>query len=71
MADALACRYIKTTLSDDLFGTEISAVLKNVYALAAGICHGIGYGDNFQAVLISKSIPSLLSLLTLNDFEHP
>jgi glycerol-3-phosphate dehydrogenase (NAD(P)+) len=59
MADALACRYIKTTLSDDLFGTEISAVLKNVYALAAGICHGIGYGDNFQAVLISNAIQEI------------
>jgi glycerol-3-phosphate dehydrogenase (NAD(P)+) len=59
MADALACRYIKTTLSDDLFGTEISAVLKNVYALAAGICHGVGYGDNFQAVLISNAIQEI------------
>ncbi|MEN9973723.1 MAG: hypothetical protein RIS20_2070 [Bacteroidota bacterium] len=59
MANALACRYIKTTLSDDLFGTEISAVLKNVYALAAGICHGIGYGDNFQAVLISNAIQEI------------
>ena len=59
MADALACRYIKTTTSDDLFGTEISAVLKNVYALAAGICHGIGYGDNFQAVLISNAIQEI------------
>jgi len=59
MASALACRYIKTTTSDDLFGTEISAVLKNVYALAAGICHGIGYGDNFQAVLISNAIQEI------------
>ena len=59
MADSLACRYIKTTTSDDLFGTEISAVLKNVYALAAGICHGIGYGDNFQAVLISNGIQEI------------
>lgn len=59
MANALKCRYIKTTLSDDLFGTEISAVLKNVYALAAGICHGIGYGDNFQAVLISNAIQEI------------
>jgi glycerol-3-phosphate dehydrogenase (NAD(P)+) len=59
MATALACRYIKTTTSDDLFGTEISAILKNVYALAAGICHGIGYGDNFQAVLISNAIQEI------------
>jgi glycerol-3-phosphate dehydrogenase (NAD(P)+) len=59
MAGKLACRYIKTTTSDDLFGTEISAVLKNVYALVAGICHGLGYGDNFQAVLISNAIQEI------------
>lgn len=55
-ADLLACRYIKTFTSDDVFGTEISAVLKNVYAIAAGICHGLGYGDNFLSVLISSAI---------------
>lgn len=59
MADLLACRYIKTTVSDDLFGTELSAVLKNVYALASGICSGLGYGDNFQAVLISNAIQEI------------
>ncbi len=56
MANLLACRYIKTTTSDDLIGTELSAVLKNVYALASGICSGLGYGDNFQAVLIANAI---------------
>src|SRR5690606_20174189 len=56
MAALLACRYIKTPTSDDLFGTELSAVLKNVYSIASGICAGLGYGDNFQAVLISSAI---------------
>lgn len=56
IAKALACRYIKTITSDDIFGTEYSAVLKNVIAVASGICHGLGYGDNFQAVLISNAI---------------
>jgi len=56
MASMLRCRYIKTITSDDIFGTEYSAVLKNVMALASGICHGLGYGDNFQAVLISSAI---------------
>lgn len=56
MAALLSCRYIKTSVSDDLFGTELSAVLKNVYALASGICAGLGYGDNFQSVLISNAI---------------
>lgn len=59
MADFLSCRYIKTTISDDLFGTELSAVLKNVYAVASGICSGLGYGDNFQAVLISNAIQEI------------
>lgn len=59
MARILACRYIKTTVSDDLFGTELSAVLKNVYALASGICAGLGYGDNFQSVLISNAIQEI------------
>lgn len=59
MADALACRYIKTTISDDLFGTELSAVLKNIYALASGICSGLGYGDNFQSVLVSNATQEL------------
>lgn len=48
--------FIRTTLSDDILGTEYAAVLKNIYALASGISHGIGYGDNFQAVLISNAI---------------
>ena len=59
MANMLGCRYIKTSISEDVFGTEISAVLKNVYALAAGICHGLGYGDNFQSVLISNAIQEI------------
>lgn len=48
--------YIKTVVSNDMLGVEYGAVLKNIYALACGICHGLGYGDNFQAVLISNSI---------------
>ncbi len=59
MAELMACRYIKTTVSDDLFGTELSAVLKNVYALASGICAGLGYGDNFQSVLIANAIQEI------------
>lgn len=59
MAEKLACRYIKTTVSDDLFGTELSAVLKNVYAIASGVCAGLGYGDNFQSVLISNAIQEI------------
>lgn len=55
MAKALKCDFIKTSTSDDIYGTEYAAVLKNIYSLAAGICHGLGYGDNFQAVLVSNA----------------
>ncbi len=56
LAERLESDFIKVKLSDDIYGTEYAAVLKNIYALAAGICHGLGYGDNFQAVLVSNAI---------------
>ncbi|UTW64059.1 NAD(P)H-dependent glycerol-3-phosphate dehydrogenase [bacterium SCSIO 12741] len=68
LAEKLACRYIKTTVSDDLFGSELSAILKNVYAVGSGICHGIGYGDNFQAVLISNALQEIKRFV---DAVHP
>lgn len=68
LAEKLNCRYIKTTVSDDIYGTEYSAVLKNVVAIASGICHGVGYGDNFQAVLISNAIQEIKRFV---DAVHP
>ena len=56
IASSLSSRFIKTKLSDDVIGTEYAAMLKNIYAIAAGIAHGLGYGDNFQAVLMSNAI---------------
>lgn len=56
VAKSLASDYIKTKISDDIIGTEYAAVLKNIYAIAAGIAHGLGYGDNFQSVLMSNAI---------------
>jgi len=56
IADNLSSRYIKTKISDDIIGTEYAAMLKNIYAIAAGVAHGLGYGDNFQSVLMSNSI---------------
>ncbi|MCK4562164.1 MAG: NAD(P)H-dependent glycerol-3-phosphate dehydrogenase [Flavobacteriaceae bacterium] len=56
LAENIAGRYIKTKISDDIIGTEYAAMLKNIYAIAAGMAHGLGYGDNFQAVLMSNSI---------------
>ncbi|APX99067.1 NAD(P)H-dependent glycerol-3-phosphate dehydrogenase [Lacinutrix venerupis] len=56
IAEALSSDYIKTKTSDDVIGTEYAVMLKNVYAVAAGIAHGLGYGDNFQSVLMSNAI---------------
>jgi len=68
LAEMLNCRYIKATVSDDIFGTEYAAVLKNVIAIANGICHGLGYGDNFSAVLISNAIQEIKRFV---DKVHP
>ncbi|SEP30933.1 NAD(P)H-dependent glycerol-3-phosphate dehydrogenase [Mucilaginibacter sp. OK283] len=67
-AGMINTRYIKTNVSDDIYGTEWGAVLKNVYAIAGGICHGVGYGDNFQSVLISNAIRELERFV---DAVHP
>ncbi|MDR2123211.1 MAG: NAD(P)H-dependent glycerol-3-phosphate dehydrogenase [Flavobacteriaceae bacterium] len=68
MSAWLNSRYIKTTLSDDVFGTEYAAVVKNIFAVSCGIAHGLRYGDNFQAVLLSNSIREMESFL---DVVHP
>ncbi|MBT5353585.1 MAG: NAD(P)H-dependent glycerol-3-phosphate dehydrogenase [Flavobacteriales bacterium] len=67
-ANSISGRYIKTNVSDDIYGTEYASVLKNVVALASGICHGLGYGDNFQAVLISNAIREIKRFV---DKVHP
>ena len=54
-APFLRTNYIKVSTSDDVFGAELAAVLKNVYAIGAGLAHGLGYGDNFISVLISNA----------------
>lgn len=63
LAAMMNCRYIQTTVSDDIYGTEYSAVIKNIVAIASGICHGLGYGDNFQAVLITNAIQEIKRFL--------
>lgn len=63
-ADVLKGRFIKTKVSSDVIGIEYSSVLKNVYAIAAGICSGLKYGDNFQAVLMANSLQEMSRFLT-------
>jgi glycerol-3-phosphate dehydrogenase (NAD(P)+) len=68
VAHFLKNHYLRTVLSDDIYGTEYAAVMKNVYAIAAGICIGLGYGDNFLAVLLSNAA---MELETFIDKIHP
>jgi len=56
VAKNLSGNYIKAKITDDIIGTEYAAMLKNIYAIAAGIAHGLGYGDNFQSVIMSNAI---------------
>jgi len=64
----LECRYIKTMQSNDVVGIEYAAVLKNIVAIASGICHGVGLGDNFQAVLIANASQEINRFV---DKVHP
>ncbi|TVR68266.1 MAG: NAD(P)H-dependent glycerol-3-phosphate dehydrogenase [Marinilabiliales bacterium] len=63
LASYLECHFIRTVITKDIYGTEYAAVLKNVFSIAAGVCHGLGYGDNFQAVLVSNSIREIKRFL--------
>ena len=59
-----ASEVVRVTASNDVRGIEVAGVLKNIYAVAAGICHGLGYGDNFQAVLISSAAREMQAVLS-------
>ena len=60
--------YIRAHISDDIYGTEYSSVIKNIIAIASGICNGLHYGDNFQAVLVSNAIQEIKRFV---DKVHP
>ena len=67
-ARLLQCSYIFTSLSDDIWGTEYTSVIKNIIAIGAGIAHGLRYGDNFQAALVSNAIREIKRFV---DTVHP
>ena len=63
ISSKLSSHYIHTNIHDDVIGVEYAAMLKNIYAIAAGISHGLGYGDNFQSVLMSNAIREMKSYI--------
>lgn len=67
-ARLMSCRFVMAQGISDLYGVEYCAVIKNIIALACGICHGLGYGDNFQAVLVSNSVLEIKRFL---DVVYP
>ncbi|NOZ35605.1 MAG: NAD(P)H-dependent glycerol-3-phosphate dehydrogenase [Chlorobi bacterium] len=68
IGNKIKTRYTRINISDDIYGTEYSTVLKNIFAIASGICIGLGYGDNFQAVLVSNAIREIKRFV---DAVHP
>jgi len=62
-AEMIASGYVKTKISADVIGIEYASVLKNVYAIAAGICNGLKYGDNFQSVLMANAAQEMSRFL--------
>jgi glycerol-3-phosphate dehydrogenase (NAD(P)+) len=63
LASHFSCSYVKTRISNDIYGMEYAAILKNIYAIATGICHALGYGDNFLAVLVTNALRELKRFL--------
>ncbi|MFN3403591.1 MAG: NAD(P)H-dependent glycerol-3-phosphate dehydrogenase [Cytophagaceae bacterium] len=67
VASMLTCRYVKASIVDDPYGVEYSAIMKNIIAIACGIAHGLRYGDNFQAVLVSNAMQEMKRFIDAVD----
>lgn len=66
MADMLRCHYLHTRTTTDIDGVELCGLVKNIYAIAAGICQGLSYGDNLNAVLTAAAMREMHNLLDHN-----
>ena len=62
--------YINTIVNNDILGVQYAAVLKNIYALGAGIAHGLEYGDNFLSVYIANSADEMAGFLRKVGAQH-
>jgi glycerol-3-phosphate dehydrogenase (NAD(P)+) len=62
--------YINTIINSDILGVQYAAVLKNIYALGAGIAHGLDYGDNFLSVYIANSADEMAGFLRKAGIQH-
>ncbi|HJU45952.1 MAG TPA: NAD(P)H-dependent glycerol-3-phosphate dehydrogenase [Chitinophagaceae bacterium] len=63
IADRFNTPYINTIINQDVYGVQYAAVLKNIYALGAGIAHGLEYGDNFLSVFIANCADEMAGFL--------
>ncbi|NDE09089.1 MAG: glycerol-3-phosphate dehydrogenase [Chitinophagia bacterium] len=74
VAHEIACKfktnYLNTVENEDIYGVQFAAVLKNIYAVGAGIAHGLDYGDNFLSVLIANSANEMAGFLRKTGIKN-
>lgn len=71
VSSIIANRFIKTKIGGDVYGAEYATAMKNIMAIAAGIIHGLGYGDNFTAVFVSNAIKEIQKFInTLYPYQR-
>jgi glycerol-3-phosphate dehydrogenase (NAD(P)+) len=70
LAHAFKNTYINTVENNDIYGVQFAAILKNIYAVGAGIAHGLDYGDNFLSVLIANSADEMAGFLKKSGIQN-
>lgn len=70
IASHFSTGYLNTVTNNDVYGVQYAAVLKNIYALGAGIAHGLEYGDNFLSVLIANCADEMAGFLRKVGVQH-
>jgi len=70
LSQFFATSFVKTSVSEDVIGMEYASIMKNIYSIATGICHGLKYGDNFQAVLLSNALQEINRFCSATSSMH-